>query len=53
MNYKQFTELLEPYNYLYNIVLTDGRHGLRGAGKNATEDFVELVGKDNVKIFIY
>ncbi len=53
MSYKEFTELLEPYNHLYNIVLNDGRTGLRGANKKSTEDFVKLIGKTNLKIFIY
>jgi hypothetical protein len=53
MNYKEFTELLEPFNHLYNIVMKDGRAGLRGCDKNSVEYFIKLVGKDAVKIFIY
>lgn len=53
MNYKEFTELLEPCNHLYNIVMKDGRAGLRGCGKSPAEDFIKLVGKENVEIYIY
>lgn len=53
MNYEEFTELLQPDNHLYNIVLKDGRHGLRGCGKKSAEDFIKLAGKENVKIYIY
>ena len=53
MTYKEFTELLTPFDHLYNIVIKDGRSGLRGCGKKSAEDFIKLVGKDNVKIFIY
>lgn len=53
MTYNEFTELLQPFNHLYNIVMKDGRTGLRGCDKNSAEDFINLVGSDNVKIFIY
>jgi hypothetical protein len=53
MTYNEFTELINPLDHLYNIVIKDGRTGLRGCGKKSAEEFIELVGKENVKIYIY
>ncbi len=54
MDYKKFKELKYPYDYLYSIVsLDDGRTLLRGCNRKSADDFINYVGVDNVKIFIY
>jgi hypothetical protein len=54
MNYEEFKQLLRPHDKLYNIVrISDNKDILRGASVKSVEEMADLVGSENIKIFIY
>jgi hypothetical protein len=54
MTYEEFVNYEFKHNHLYNIVrISVGDDVLRGASVKSVHEMAELIGKDDIKIFIY
>ena len=54
MNYEEFENYEFKSYHLYNIIrISDGSSLLRGASVKSVYEMSEMVGRDNIKIYIY
>lgn len=54
MTYEEFINYEFKHNHLYNIVrICDSKEVLRGASVKSVHKMAELVGKDDIKIYVY